>query len=89
MGNLKDVETFMALNSEVYSGCHPFDYERRASSKWGTCSTNLNDSTSHSQQASVQHSQADTRLKERIIRAEVDYFEDPWKQLPDGLPVSP
>ena len=71
----------------VYSGCHPFDYERRASSKWVTCSTN--NSIIHSQQPSVHRSQADARLKERIVRAEVDYFEDPWKQLTDGLLVSP
>lgn len=72
----------------VYSGCHPFDYERRASSQWVTCSTIDNNSIIPSQQPSVRRSQADARLKERIVRAEVDYFEDPWKQLPDGVLVS-
>lgn len=31
------------------------------------------------------HSQADVRLKERIVRGEVEYFQDPWMQIPDGL----
>ena len=65
-------------------GSHPFDYERRPLSKWVTIYTD-EDPRKYPQQVSVNRSSVNTRLKERIICGEVDYFQDPWMDLSDGL----
>lgn len=67
-----------------YSGSHPFDNEPRPSSNW---IARIKDShqLESSQQFSESYAQADIRLKEKIVHGEVQYFQDPWRELPDGL----
>ena len=65
------------------SGSHPFDYERRPLSYWATITNQ--DADEYSQQGSANETLENTKLKEKIIRGDVEYFQDPWMELPDGL----
>jgi len=63
-------------------GAHPFDHDHQTSSDW------LADTNSSlapdSQQCHKKTNQADTKVKERIVRGSVEFFEDPWSQLVDA-----
>ncbi|KAF4623270.1 hypothetical protein D9613_002141 [Agrocybe pediades] len=64
-------------------GSHPFDNEPHASSNWVTCAR---DSHKQGTFASLpdHHSQADLKVKEKIIHGHVEYYRDPWIALPDA-----
>lgn len=66
------------------SGSHPFDNEPRPSSNWFERIKRTRDEEI-SQELSQSYSNADIRLKEKIVHGEVIYFHDPWSKLPDGL----
>ncbi|PPQ67098.1 hypothetical protein CVT25_005699 [Psilocybe cyanescens] len=59
----------------MLSGSHPFDNEPRPSS----CSVIWGEN-SHQSYANV-----DIKVKQKIIYADVEYHQDPWKELEDGM----
>ena len=67
----------------ITSGSHPFDHEPQTSSNWFTDRSGSH--VPNSQQISNKPNQADIKVKERIVHGSVEFFQDPWSQLADGL----
>lgn len=63
-------------------GSHPFDHDPQTSSNWFTDTTGSR--APDPQQLSNKLNQADKKVKERIVYGSVEFFEDPWSQLPDA-----
>ena len=94
------LETFkFVANIEFVSGSHPFDHDIQTSSNWVAdtsgshlfgldLQTSLNwiaDTSGSPTPHYKKTNQADMKVKDRIVHGSVEYFENPWSQLADGL----
>ncbi|KDR85377.1 hypothetical protein GALMADRAFT_53578 [Galerina marginata CBS 339.88] len=77
------VTCFLDLDPSVlFSGAHPFDNEPRSSSNRITRTQGSR--KLEGPYVSESYTQADLKVKEKIIHGEVEYFQDPWLDLRDG-----
>ncbi|KAF8203038.1 kinase-like protein [Pholiota molesta] len=67
----------------MLAGSHPFDNEPRPSSNWISRVKHSHEQNI-SQELSQSYTDADIRLKEKIVHGEVVYFHDPCNNLPDA-----